>query len=97
MGAYQATHSRFLTRQINYVDLVVIHTGHVARLPWDNFEYRHRGGLLLGLSEAQVVLRSDVKIVRCSRRGRADGGMAMICLGTTDALTLNEETGRHVP
>ena len=42
-----------VTRQINYVDLVVIHTGHVARLPWDNFEIRHRGHHL-GISEALV-------------------------------------------
>ncbi len=49
-----------VTRQINYVDLVVIHTGHVARLAWDNFEIGN-GGITLGLSEAQVVAE-EVKI-----------------------------------
>lgn len=52
-----------VTRQINYVDLVLIHTGHVARLSWDNFEIGS-GGITLSLSEAQVaandVTTSDV-------------------------------------
>ena len=26
------------TRQINYADVFVIHTGHIARIPWDSFE-----------------------------------------------------------
>ena len=42
-----------VTRQINYVDVVVIHTGHVARIPWDNFEIGHKG-ITLGMCEAQV-------------------------------------------
>lgn len=42
------------TRQINYVDVVVIHTGHVARIPWDNFEIGNEG-ITLGMSEAQAV------------------------------------------
>lgn len=41
------------TRQINFADVVVIHTGHIARIPWDSFEIRNEG-ITLGMSEAQV-------------------------------------------
>lgn len=43
-----------VTRQINYADVVVIQTGHVARIPWDGFEIRDQG-ITLGMPEAQVV------------------------------------------
>ena len=42
-----------VTRQINYADVIVIQTGHVARIPWDGFEIRDQG-ITLGMSEAQV-------------------------------------------
>lgn len=41
------------TNQINYADVVVINSGHVARLPWDSFEIRNEG-ITLGMPEAQV-------------------------------------------
>ncbi|MCS6297404.1 MAG: hypothetical protein H8K09_14320 [Nitrospira sp.] len=44
-----------VTRQINYADVVVIQTGHVARIPWDGFEIRDQG-ITLGMPEAQVVV-----------------------------------------
>ena len=42
------------TRQINYADVFVIHTGHIARIPWDSFDICNEG-ISLRLSEAQVV------------------------------------------
>lgn len=42
-----------VTRQISFADVVVIQTGHVARIPWDGFEIRP-GGITLSMSEAQV-------------------------------------------
>ncbi|HQY58784.1 MAG: hypothetical protein KA240_06190 [Nitrospira sp.] len=46
-----------VTRQINFADVVVIQTGHVARIPWDGFEIRPEG-ITLGMSEAQVKIGS---------------------------------------
>ncbi len=60
-----------VTRQINYVDVVLLHTGHVARLSWDNFEIGH-GGITLDLSEAQVV----AKEIKSSDAG-GGGGVCM--------------------
>ena len=42
------------TRQINYADVFVIHTGHIARIHWDNFDVRNEG-ITLRVSESQVV------------------------------------------
>jgi hypothetical protein len=42
------------TRQINYADVFVIHTGHIARIPWDNFDVRSEG-IMLRIAESQVV------------------------------------------
>jgi len=42
-----------VTRQISYADVVVIQTGHVARIPWDGFEIRDQG-ITLGMPEAQI-------------------------------------------
>lgn len=42
------------TRQINYADVFVIHSGHIVRFPWDSFEIR-KEGIRLRMSEAQVV------------------------------------------
>ena len=42
-----------VTRQINYADVVVIQTGHVARIPWEGFDIRP-DGITLGMSEALV-------------------------------------------
>lgn len=40
-------------KQISYADVVIVHTGHIARIPWDSFEMR--GDVLtLRMSEAQV-------------------------------------------
>lgn len=44
------------TRQINYADVFVIHTGHIARVPWDSFEIRNEG-ITLRISEAQVAVK----------------------------------------
>jgi hypothetical protein len=41
------------TRQINYADVFVIHTGHIARIPWDSFDIGNEG-ITLRISEAQV-------------------------------------------
>lgn len=41
------------TRQINFADVFVIHTGHIARIPWDNFEIGSEG-ITLGMPDAQV-------------------------------------------
>ena len=41
------------TKQINYADVFVIHTGHLARIPWDSFDVRNEG-ITLRVSEAQV-------------------------------------------
>jgi hypothetical protein len=45
------------SRQISYVDLVVVHTGEVVRLPWDTFEIRNED-IRLRISEAQASARS---------------------------------------
>jgi hypothetical protein len=45
------------SRQISYVDLVVVHTGEVVRLPWDTFEIRSEE-IRLRMSEAQASARS---------------------------------------
>ncbi len=42
------------TRQINYADVFVIHTGHIARIPWDNFDVRNEG-IMLRIAESQIV------------------------------------------
>ncbi len=42
-----------VTRQISYADVVVIQTGHVARIPWDGFEIREQG-ITLGMPETQI-------------------------------------------
>ncbi len=60
-----------VTRQINYADVVVIQTGHVARIPWDGFEIRDRG-ITLGMSEAQVVAHAAM-----GTESRAAEGVAM--------------------
>lgn len=44
------------TRQISYVDLVVVHTGKIVRLPWDTFEIRSEE-ITLRMSEAQASAR----------------------------------------
>jgi hypothetical protein len=44
------------TRQINYADVFVIHTGHIARIPWDSFEVRN-DGITLRISEAHVTAK----------------------------------------
>lgn len=41
------------TRQINYADVVIVHSGHIARISWDSFEMRDES-LTLRISEAQV-------------------------------------------
>ncbi len=41
------------TRQINYADVFVIHTGHIARIPWDSFDIRNEG-IMLRISESQA-------------------------------------------
>jgi hypothetical protein len=41
------------TRQINFADVVVIHTGQLARIPWDSFEIRQEG-ITLGMCETQA-------------------------------------------
>lgn len=41
------------TRQINYADVVIVHSGHIARIPWDSFEMRDEA-ITLRVSEAQV-------------------------------------------
>ena len=47
------------TSQINYVDVFVIHTGHLARIPWDNFEIG-KEGITLRISEAQAATKGIV-------------------------------------
>jgi len=42
------------TRQINYADVFVIHSGHIARIAWDNFEIRNEG-ITLRIAESQIV------------------------------------------
>lgn len=44
------------TRQIHYVDIFVIHTGHLARIPWDNFDIGNEG-ITLRISEAQAAAK----------------------------------------
>ena len=39
------------TRQINYADVVIVHSGHIARIPWDSFEMRDEA-ITLRVSEA---------------------------------------------
>lgn len=41
------------TRQINYADVCIIHSGHIARIPWDNFKIG-KEGITLAMSETQV-------------------------------------------
>ncbi|HNA28351.1 MAG TPA: hypothetical protein PLI01_16205 [Nitrospira sp.] len=48
-----------VTRQISYADVVVIQTGHVARIPWDGFEIREQG-IILGMPETQVAVGNMV-------------------------------------
>jgi hypothetical protein len=43
------------TRQINYADVFVIHTGHLARVPWETFEIGHEG-ISLRVAESQVAM-----------------------------------------
>jgi hypothetical protein len=40
------------TRQINFADVVVIHTGHVARIAWHRFHI-DQAGITLGMAEVQ--------------------------------------------
>ena len=44
------------SRQISFVDLVVVHTGKIVRLPWDTFEVRNEE-IRLRMSEAQASAR----------------------------------------
>ncbi len=48
------------TRQINFADVVVIHSGDLIRIPWDSFEVQ-REGIRLRMTESQVV-GSDVRV-----------------------------------
>ena len=41
------------TRQINFADVIVIHTGHVARVAWNRFQIG-QAGITLGMAEAQL-------------------------------------------
>jgi hypothetical protein len=41
------------TRQINYVDVFVIHTASIARYPWDNFAISNEG-ITLSIPEPQA-------------------------------------------
>ncbi|MEK6802024.1 MAG: hypothetical protein AABZ34_05070 [Nitrospirota bacterium] len=56
-----------VTRQISFADVVVIQTGHVARIPWEGFEIRPEG-IMLGVAEAQVTV-GDTRV--------AEEGLAM--------------------
>jgi hypothetical protein len=44
------------TRQIKFVDVFVIHTGHIARIPWDSFDVRNEG-ITLRVPEAHVAAK----------------------------------------
>ena len=41
------------TKQINYVDVFVIHTASIARYPWDNFAISNEG-ITLSIPEAEA-------------------------------------------
>jgi hypothetical protein len=43
------------TRQIHFADVFVIHTGHIARIPWENFDLRD-DGITLRVSERQLAV-----------------------------------------
>ncbi len=60
-----------VTRQISYVDVVVIQSGHVARVPWDGFEIRDQG-ITLGMPETQVVIENGA-----GTQAVVDEGVAM--------------------
>ena len=44
------------TKQIHYVDLFVVNTGEIVRLPWDTFEIQDEE-IRLGMPEAQARAR----------------------------------------
>ncbi|GKS58346.1 hypothetical protein YTPLAS18_18730 [Nitrospira sp.] len=44
------------TKQIHYVDIVIVNTGKVVRLPWETFEI-HNEEIRLGIPETQAHAR----------------------------------------
>jgi hypothetical protein len=55
------------TRQINYADVFIIHTRHIARIPWDSFDICSEG-IRLRIPEAQAT-NSGIRVTETVTNG----------------------------